>query len=168
LRSSDAGIDYQQMAPTAGARLSFRGVEGWMRQQSRATVLVVDDLEHVRAVLSRHLRSAGHHVLESDDGAKALRMIRDRHGQVDLVITDVVMLGMNGTALVDRLVAEFPHVAVVLMSAFAPPGLSRVGFGEAIIPVLQKPFKPSQLDEIVRMTLRRPIERGGSAAGGEG
>ncbi|HJX87161.1 MAG TPA: response regulator, partial [Gemmatimonadales bacterium] len=62
-------------------------------QQSRATVLVVDDLEHIRAVLCRNLRSAGHTVLEADDGSKALQMIRDRHGQVDLVITDVVMLG---------------------------------------------------------------------------
>ena len=97
-------------------------------QQSRATVLVVDDLEHIRSVLCRNLRSAGHTVLEADDGSKALQMIRDRHGQVDLVITDVVMLGMNGTALADRLTAEFPHIAVVLMSAFAPPGLSRVGF----------------------------------------
>ena len=140
-----------------------------MQQQSRATVLVVDDLEHIRTVLCRNLRSAGHTVLESEDGAKALQMIRDRHGQVDLVITDVVMLGMNGTVLADRLTAEFSHVAVVLMSAFAPPGLSRVGFRDAIVPVLQKPFKPSQLEEIVQMTLRRRrSEHRGTAAGGEG
>ncbi len=139
-----------------------------MQQQSRATVLVVDDLEHIRMVLCRNLRSTGHMVLESEDGAKALQMIRDRHGQVDLVITDVVMLGMNGTALADRLTAEFPHIAVVLMSAFAPPGLSRVGFRDAIIPVLQKPFKPSHLEEIVQMTLRRRFDLRGTAAGGEG
>ena len=137
-------------------------------QQSRATVLVVDDLEHIRTVICRNLRSAGHKVLEAEDGAKALRMIRDRHGAVDLVITDVVMLGMNGTALADRLTAEFPHIAVVLMSAFAPPGLSRVGFRDAIVPVLQKPFKPSQLEEIVRMTLRRRLDQRDAAAGGEG
>jgi CheY-like chemotaxis protein len=139
-----------------------------MRQQSRATVLVVDDLEHIRTVLCRNLRNAGHTVLEAEDGAQALQLIRDRHGQVDLVITDVVMLGMNGTALADRLTAEFPHIAVVLMSAFAPPGLSRVGFREAIIPVLQKPFKPSHLEEIVQMTLRRRFDQRGTAAGGEG
>jgi hypothetical protein len=139
-----------------------------MQQQSRATVLVVDDLEHIRLVLCRNLRSAGHTVLEAEDGAKALQMIRDRHGQVDLVITDVVMLGMNGTALADRLTAEFPHIAVVLMSAFAPPGLSRVGFRDAIIPVLQKPFRPSHLEEIVQTTLRRRYDQRGTAAGGEG
>ena len=137
-------------------------------QQSRATVLVVDDLEHIRLVLCRNLRSAGHVVLEAEDGAKALQMIRDRHGQVDLVITDVVMLGMNGTALADRLTAEFPHIAVVLMSAFAPPGLSRVGFRDAIVPVLQKPFRPSHLEEIVQTTLRRRYDQRGTAAGGEG
>jgi two-component system, cell cycle sensor histidine kinase and response regulator CckA len=139
-----------------------------MQQPSRATVLVVDDLEHIRAVLCRNLRSAGHTVLEADDGSKALQMIRDRHGQVDLVITDVVMLGMNGTALADRLTAEFPHIAVVLMSAFAPPGLSRVGFRDAIVPVLQKPFRPSHLEEIVQTTLRRRYDQRGTAAGGEG
>ena len=137
-------------------------------QQSRATVLVVDDLEHIRAVLCRNLRSAGHTVLEADDGSKALQMIRDRHGQVDLVITDVVMLGMNGTALADRLTAEFPHIAVVLMSAFAPPGLSRVGFRDAIVPGLQKPVRPSHLEEIVQTTLRRRYDQRGTAAGGEG
>jgi CheY-like chemotaxis protein len=139
-----------------------------MQHQARGTVLVVDDLEHIRAVLRRQLQGAGHTVLESDDGAKALEMIRDRHGQVDLVVTDVVMLGMNGTALADRLTAEFPHIAVVLMSAFAPPGLSRVGFRDAIVPVLQKPFRPSQLEEIVQRTLRRRLDQRGSAAGGEG
>jgi CheY-like chemotaxis protein len=139
-----------------------------MQQQSRATVLVVDDLEHIRSVLCRNLQSAGHTVLEAEDGAKALQMIRDRHGQVDLVITDVVMLGMNGTALADRLTAEFPHIAVVLMSAFAPPGLSRVGFRDAIVPVLQKPFRPSHLEEIVQTTLRRRYDQRGTAAGGEG
>jgi CheY-like chemotaxis protein len=139
-----------------------------MRQPTRATVLVVDDLEHVRAMLCRHLRAAGHDVLESDDGARALQMIRDRDGRVDLVITDVVMLGMNGTVLADRLTAEFPHIAVVLMSAFAPPGLSRMGFREAIVPVLQKPFRPSQLEEIVRAALRGRMDDQGSAAEGEG
>lgn len=139
-----------------------------MQLQSRATVLVVDDLEHIRTVLCRNLRSAGHTVLEAEDGAKALQMIRDRHGLVDLVITDVVMLGMNGTALADRLTAEFPHIAVVLMSAFAPPGLSRVGFRDTIVPVLQKPFRPSQLEEIVGTTLRRRFDQRGTAAGGEG
>jgi two-component system, cell cycle sensor histidine kinase and response regulator CckA len=136
-----------------------------MRQQPRATVMVVDDLEHVRGVLCRHLRSAGHDVLESDDGTRALEMIRERQGRVDLVITDVVMLGMNGTVLADRITAEFPQIAVVLMSAFAPPGLSRMGFRDAIVPVLQKPFKPSQLDEVVRAALDRRVDDRGAAAG---
>jgi two-component system, cell cycle sensor histidine kinase and response regulator CckA len=138
-----------------------------MQQPSRATVLVVDDLEHVRAVLCRNLRSAGHTVLASEDGAKALQMIRDRQGQVDLVITDVAMLGMYGTALADRLTAEFPQVAVVLTSAFAPPGLSHVGFRDAIVPVLQKPFKPSQLEALVQMGLQRRLEHRGAAGGGD-
>jgi len=109
------------------------------------------------------VEGVAHTVIADNAGGQLMQ-----HGQVDLVVTDVVMLGMNGTALADRLTAEFPHIAVVLMSAFAPPGLSRVGFRDAIVPVLQKPFKPSHLEEIVQMTLRRRFDLRGTAAGGEG
>jgi CheY-like chemotaxis protein len=122
----------------------------------RATVLVVDDEEPVRALLRRQLNSAGHAVLEASGGPEALGLIRQRAERLDLVLADVVMPSMNGTELAAHLATEFPGLPVVLMSAYAPAGLARVGFGEAIVPVLRKPFNPSVLLELVRNAVGRP------------
>src|SRR6185312_8500116 len=93
-----------------------------------ATVLVVDDLESFRVMLRRQLVSLGHIVLEAADGAEAIEVVRSRRGELDLVLTDVVMPAMNGTEVAACLCAEYPGLAVVLMSAYAPAGLTRVGF----------------------------------------
>jgi CheY-like chemotaxis protein len=119
-----------------------------------ATVLVVDDFDAVRAMLRKQLTDRGHHVLEAGNGIEALQLVRRCGGKVDLILADVVMPGMNGTQLADRLTTEFPGLPVILMSAFAPAGLARVGLRDVVIPVLQKPFDPAQLDDLLRTALR--------------
>ena len=133
----------------------------------RATVLIVDDEESVRALLRRQLNTAGHTVLEAGSGPEALGLIRQRAERLDLVLSDVVMPAMNGTELAAQLATEFPDLPIVLMSAYAPAGLARVGFGEAIVPVLRKPFDPTMLLELVRTAVERPRGPAGaqSAAG---
>lgn len=128
----------------------------------RATVLIVDDEEAVRALLRRQLNTVGHTVLEAGSGPEALGLIRQRAERLDLVLSDVVMPAMNGTELAAQLATEFPDLPIVLMSAYAPAGLARVGFGEAIVPVLRKPFDPTVLLELVRTAVERP--RGPSGA----
>jgi len=120
-------------------------------------VLVVDDQENVRALLRRQLSDRGHTVLEAGDGAEALHLVRRRNGAVDLILSDVVMPQMNGTELATRIGVEFPDIPVVLMSAFTPGGVARIGLGESIVPVLKKPFDPVQLGEIVDLALRHPL-----------
>jgi CheY-like chemotaxis protein len=124
-----------------------------------ATILVVDDLESVRLLLRRQLGELGHTVLEAADGPEALAITRRRQGRLDLVLADVVMPGMNGTELAASLVTEFPGLPIVLMSGYAPIGMTRVGFGEALIPVLHKPFDTAQLDELVETVLELPRRR---------
>lgn len=120
-------------------------------------VLVVDDQESVRALLRRELSDAGHTVLEAGDGAEALHLVRRRNGGVDLILSDVVMPHMNGTELATIVGTEFPEIPIILMSAFAPAGVARVGLGESIVPVLQKPFDPDQLSELVQLALQHPL-----------
>lgn len=120
-------------------------------------ILVVDDQEHVRALLRRQLSERGHTVLEAGDGAEALHLVRRRNGAIDLVLCDVVMPQMNGIELATRVGGEFPGIPVILMSAFSPAGVARVGLGESIVPVLQKPFDPVQLGELVALALRHPV-----------
>jgi len=134
------------------------------RGSPRATVLVVDDDEGVRVLLRRQLASAGHTVLEANSGPEALGLIRQRAEQLDLVLSDVVMPAMNGTELAAHLATEFPSLPVVLMSAYAPAGLARVGFGEAIVPVLRKPFDPAVLLHLVRSAVDRPRGPSGTQA----
>lgn len=120
------------------------------------TLLVVDDQESVRALLRRELSDAGHTVLEAGDGAEALHLVRRRNGGVDLILSDVVMPHMNGTELATIVGTEFPEIPIILMSAFAPAGVARVGLGESIVPVLQKPFDAEQLSELVQLALQHP------------
>jgi two-component system, cell cycle sensor histidine kinase and response regulator CckA len=120
-------------------------------------ILVVDDQESVRAILRRQLSDRGHTVLEAGDGAEALHLVRRRNGVVDLILSDVVMPQMNGTELATHIGVEFPDIPVVLMSAFTPGGVARIGHGETIVPVLKKPFDALQLAEIVDLALRHPL-----------
>lgn len=120
-------------------------------------ILVVDDQEGVRALLRRQLGDLGHKVLEAADGADALHLVRRRNGAVDLVLADVVMPQMNGTELAAHICVEFPAIPVILMSAFAPPGVMRVGLRDSMVPVLQKPFDAHQLGELVTLALKHPV-----------
>ena len=120
-------------------------------------ILVVDDQEGVRGVLRRQLNDQGHTVLESADGAEALHLVRRRNGAVDLILSDVVMPLMNGTELATRIGIEFPDVPIILMSAFAPAGVARVGTGESIVPVLQKPLDLEQLAHLIGLALQHRV-----------
>jgi len=120
-------------------------------------ILVVDDQENVRVVVRRQLTEHGHTVLEASDGAEALHLVRRRNGAVDLILCDVVMPQMNGTELATRIGVEFPDIPVILMSAFAPGGVARLGHGDTVVPVLQKPFDATELAQLVDLALRHPL-----------
>jgi two-component system, cell cycle response regulator CpdR len=104
------------------------------------TILLVDDEDGVRVSLRRLLTAVGHTVLEASHGAEAIDLVRRRRGNVDLVLADVVMPEMNGTELAATLDREFPGLPVLLMSAYAPSGMTTVGRQGHTVPVLQKPF----------------------------
>jgi two-component system, cell cycle sensor histidine kinase and response regulator CckA len=120
-----------------------------------AIVLVVDDDPPVLRLLRRQLETLGCTVLEAPNGPEALRLLVGRRGAVDLVLRDIVMPGMNGTELADRILADWPEQCVILMSGHAPGGLALIGRREKIVPVLRKPFTPDQLLELVSIVLQQ-------------
>ena len=120
-------------------------------------ILVVDDQGEVRAVLRRQLSDLGHTVLEAGDGAEALHLVRRRNGAVDLVLSDVVIPQMNGTELAAHICVEFPEIPVMLMTAFAVAGVTQVGMGDTIVPLLRKPFDQTQLGTLVGLALQHPV-----------
>src|SRR5215213_404950 len=117
------------------------------------TVLVVEDEELVRRLSVRALRSRGYHCLEAADAGEALRLIEQVQGPIDLVITDVVMPGMSGGGLGDRLALLRPGLPVLYTSGFTDEEVIRRGMLEEGRPFLQKPSTPDELAQKVRAVL---------------
>ena len=119
-----------------------------------ATVLVVDDDDQVRPVTAGFLRELGYAVIEAAN-AEAAEVLAHAAGNVDLLVTDVVMPGADGPALAARLRAEWPDLPVLFITGHADR--SRLE-GE---PVLAKPFTSAELGRRVLACLGRSA---GSAA----
>jgi CheY-like chemotaxis protein len=123
------------------------------------TILLVDDEDGVRVTLRRQLIVHGHTVLEASHGTEAIAVVRMRRGNLDLVLADLVMPEMNGTELAATLCREYPDLPVILMSAYAPAGLTRIGPHDQTVPVLQKPFASGQVEELIQVALELPGRR---------
>jgi two-component system, cell cycle sensor histidine kinase and response regulator CckA len=108
------------------------------------SILVVDDEPTVRRFASRVLREAGYGVKEAVDGLEALALIRSGMGELDVVVSDIVMPRMNGVDLLRSLSLERPRLPVILMSGYDMNQLSRLGI-VGPCGVLAKPFPPERL-----------------------
>jgi two-component system, cell cycle sensor histidine kinase and response regulator CckA len=116
------------------------------------TVLIVEDEDLVRAFVVRALRSHGYQCREARNAGEALRLL-EKEARVDLVITDVVMPGMSGGGLGDRLALLRPGLPVLYTSAFVDEDVIRRGLLEQGRPFLQKPCTPNDLARKVREVL---------------
>lgn len=119
------------------------------------TVLLVEDEESLRSLGGLALRSAGYTVLEARDGQEALQVCRADAGQIDLLVTDVVMPRMNGRQLADNLARIHPSLKVLYMSGYTDDTVVRHGVGDEGVAFLQKPFTPSVLTRKVYEVLGR-------------
>jgi two-component system, cell cycle sensor histidine kinase and response regulator CckA len=117
------------------------------------TVLIVEDEDLVRALVVRALRSHGYQCREARDAGEALRLLEQGQARIDLVITDVVMPGMSGGGLGDRLALLRPGLPVLYTSAFVDEDVIRRGLLEQGRPFIQKPCTPNDLARKVREVL---------------
>jgi two-component system, cell cycle sensor histidine kinase and response regulator CckA len=116
-------------------------------------VLIVEDEDLVRAFVVRALRSLGYRCHEARNAGEALRLLEQEQARIDLVITDVVMPGMSGGGLGDRLALLRPGLPVLYTSAFVDEDVIRRGLLDQGRPFLQKPCTPSDLARKVREVL---------------
>jgi CheY-like chemotaxis protein len=114
------------------------------------TILVVDDEPLMRVMMRRVLEQDGHAVLTAENGTDALSVFRSHEGEIDLLISDVSMPGMNGAELAAKLKADAPDLPVLLMSGFCD--LECLRFGFEFIP---KPFAVADLIGRVRHLARQ-------------
>jgi PAS domain S-box-containing protein len=119
--------------------------------QGAETVLLVEDEDVVRGLTRRILADAGYTVLEASSGDDALRVAEEYEGRIDLVLTDVVMPGMGGLQLSERLHALRPRTPVVFMSGYNEDALG--GRGVEDDRYVAKPFTSAELTAAVRDAL---------------
>jgi PAS domain S-box-containing protein len=117
------------------------------------TILVIEDDPRVRAVTVRALRAAGHRVLVAGNGAEALGIAEGSPGGLHLVVTDVVMPGMSGRAVVDALRSRRPGLPALFVSGYPQEVIARRGVLDTGIEFLAKPFTPASLVARVRAIL---------------
>ncbi|MER7008131.1 PAS domain S-box protein [Dactylosporangium sp. NPDC000555] len=109
------------------------------------TVLVAEDEPALREVTTRILRRGGYTVLAAEDGLAALRLAAEHGGPIDLLLTDVVMPGMLGRMLAERLQLARPATRVLFMSGYAQPVLTSNGTLDPGVHLLEKPFTGDDL-----------------------
>jgi CheY-like chemotaxis protein len=117
---------------------------------ARHTVLVVEDEEPVRTMLQRTLLGAGYTVLTCASGDEALELSASLGAPIDLLVTDVVMRGMGGRELADRLTQARPELKVLFVSGYTR---RQVGMRKTTHEYLEKPFTPAELWKIVEQIL---------------
>jgi two-component system cell cycle sensor histidine kinase/response regulator CckA len=120
------------------------------------TVLLVEDEDQVRAIVSSILRRHGYDVLSARHGGEALILCEHHPGTIHLLLTDVVMPRMSGPELADRLAALRPGVKVLYMSGYTGDTIVRHGVLETGVAYIQKPVTPTALASKVREVLDQP------------
>jgi two-component system, cell cycle sensor histidine kinase and response regulator CckA len=128
-------------ARAAGPKASLEGDE---------TILLVEDQQAVRNVARIALQRRGYHVIEAGSPSIALQLIDEEAADFDLVVTDVVLPGMNGRELVEAIRARLPGIPALYMSGYAEDAIAHDGVLEPDVPFLVKPFTPDELVGKVR------------------
>jgi len=144
--TKEAPASAGSMSSPAGLDLTGNGV-----------VLLVEDEDAVRAFATRALRNKGYTVLEADNGEGALDVINGSDRKIDLIVSDVIMPGMDGNTLVSLVRQEIPDVKVILMSGYAEDVFrAEIGRDESLH-FLGKPFTLKDLAGKVKEVLETSV-----------
>jgi two-component system cell cycle sensor histidine kinase/response regulator CckA len=120
---------------------------------SGATILLVEDERPVRSTVRRLLERHGYKVLEAANGLDALSLIAARNGEINLVLSDMVMPGMGGIELAGRVRAISPSLPVLLMTGYTEEAITRAGDRPIDEQIIEKPFTLHTMLEKVRWAL---------------
>ncbi len=121
--------------------------------QADETILLVEDDDAVRNMTREFLKIKGYTVVETRNAADAIQLMERHNGPIDLVLTDVVMPGMKGRELVERLEKLRPGIRVLYMSAYTEDAIINYGILGPGTAFIEKPFSPDELGWKVREIL---------------
>jgi DNA-binding NtrC family response regulator len=105
-----------------------------------ARILIADDEDSMRSLVSRAIAMDGHEIVTAQDGAEALEIIVRENGAFDLLLTDIKMPLMDGIALALAVARDFPHLTILLMTGFADQRERASGLDAIVYDVITKPF----------------------------
>ena len=125
---------------------SLRGTE---------TILLVEDQPHLLALSCEFLERLGYRVLTAASGEDALELVRTFFGNIDLLLTDVIMPGMNGRQLALQLKQHRANLKVLYVSGFTDQAFSGTGSPDCGDSFLEKPFELEELAQKIRSVLKR-------------
>jgi DNA-binding NtrC family response regulator len=118
-------------------------------------ILLVDDEEGYRELISRVLTKAGYEVLQAADGLQALSLLEESN--VDLVISDILMPNLNGYGLVARLRAKWPTMPVILTTGFLSQEAAK-SMMNGSVDFIPKPINAERLLEMIQRRTPPPTE----------
>lgn len=117
------------------------------------TILLVDDEDYIRELVSAILAIEGYNVLEAESGPKALQISDQHPGPIHLLLTDVVMSPMSGSELVKEIAPRRPDTRVLYISGFPDDAIVQYGINQSQVSFLAKPFTPKILVQKIRSVL---------------
>ncbi len=124
-----------------------------MADKNMGKLMIVDDNEGVRHLVSRWLERAGFSVSQAKDGAEALDLIKK--DPPDIILADIRMPKINGLELARMVKREFPDTKVVLMTAYSSPQTIAQAKREGVDDYLEKPFTQDQVEKTAREVMTR-------------
>ncbi len=150
----EKGSSFRIYLPRAGAaaQAATMSAEG-LNLKGTETVLIVEDEPAILKLGERLLKGLGYQVLSSQRPDEALRMAEQHKGQIDLLISDVIMPAMNGRDLADRMHASQPKLKCLFMSGYTASVIAHHGVLDEGVHFLQKPFSKHELATKVRQAL---------------
>jgi len=141
------GTTFKIYLPSAESKIATAPAaqaEALPERREGVTILLVEDDDVMRKLTKKMLEQHGYQVFEAEDGKSALNVISSDHASIGVILTDVVMKGMNGPELVLRLIDSHPETKVVYMSGYTGELVANEGI-EGGIRLLEKPFTRAEL-----------------------
>ena len=115
--------------------------------------MLVEDDERVRGLASKMLLRHGYTVIEASEAEETLRVAAQHSGPIHLLLTDVILPGLSGRVLAQRMSEQYPQVKVLYMSGYTDNAIVHHGVLTAGVAFLQKPFTPAAFARAVREAL---------------
>jgi two-component system, cell cycle sensor histidine kinase and response regulator CckA len=117
------------------------------------TILLVEDETPVRIFAARALKNKGYTILEADCGETAIELMEKHGNEVEVIVTDVIMPGMNGPTMIDKVTVQYPNVKVIFISGYAEDIFVNNYGSERSFNFLAKPFTLKQLAQKIKDVL---------------